>query len=294
MAKSRNSFKKYLPVIIIGGVLLLINFILGENKSSKSGSTPNTTQAKESSSEASVWQEPLRYQLVFGDNFNKSLASQDELGLSIIIAVDCSGSMSEAPKSDPTGKVKYHIASESLTEIITFLTDFYEKQIKQENTILKLGLLTFNSQPRILYNLQAVTAKSLSELKAITSKPENFEPNDKTALGDTLKMGTEILAQSGTIFKSLILITDGLNTTGDEPTDVLSAIIENRNNKNTRDFPVITNSILVSFIGFDIDSDEFSNLADLGARVTSAANRLELNESLKRLFLADITRLEAN
>ena len=102
-----------------------------------------------------------------------------------------------------------------------------------------------------------------------------------------------MLAQSGTIFKSLIVITDGENTEGVDPETVLKAIVENRNNKTTPDFPVETSMILTSFVGFDIDSKVFGNLHEIGARVMSAGNKEELDASLKNIFVADITRLEA-
>ena len=133
------------------------------------------------------------------------------------------------------------------------------------------------------------------ELLNITSSPDNFYPSGNTAIGETLEIGTEMLAQSGTIFKSLIVISDGENTSGVSPITVMDAIVKNKNNKTTTDFPVSTSSILVSFVGFDIDTDnnEFSKLHDIGARVMSAGNKIELNETLKNVFLADITKLES-
>jgi hypothetical protein len=42
-----------------------------------------------------------------------------------------------------------------------------------------------------------------------------------------------------------------------------------------------------------MESDAFQSLGSIGSRVMSAANKTTLNESLKNLFLADITKLEA-
>jgi Mg-chelatase subunit ChlD len=146
----------------------------------------------------------------------------------------------------------------------------------------------------VLFGLIEMDETYFGDLKRIASRPDVFAPAGKTAIGDTLLAGAEILAQSGTIFKSLIIITDGENTSGENPANVLQAVVDNRNNKSTKDFPVLTSDILVSFVGFDIESDAFASLGKIGSRVTSAASKTALNESLKNLFLADITKLEAN
>jgi len=108
-----------------------------------------------------------------------------------------------------------------------------------------------------------------------------------------LEEGVKMLSQSGTILRSLIIVTDGENTEGVEPPQVLSAIYANKNDKSTQDFPVSTNSTLISFIGFDVDSGYFDSFKSYGARVTSASNQAQLAASLSTLLEADITKLEA-
>ncbi|OHD11369.1 MAG: hypothetical protein A2086_11460 [Spirochaetes bacterium GWD1_27_9] len=233
-----------------------------------------------------------KYQITFGDDFKKGLASEDNLGLSVLIAIDCSGSMYDPPSDGTDNREKYRIASESLTEIVNFLENFY-KSNKDDTLLLKLGILRFSDNPEVLYELKEINLKSFDEIRQITENIENFKPTGATAIGKTLEKGTEILTQSQTIFKSLIIVSDGQNTSGVDPRNVLSAIVESRNNKNTPDFPVLTNSVLVSFVGFDIDSSVFSELHNIGSRITSASNKEELIESLKNIFLADITKLEA-
>ena len=57
-------------------------------------------------------------------------------------------------------------------------------------------------------------------------------------------------------------------------------------------YEVITDTQLISVIGFDIDSPKFAKLRDLGARLSSAGNREELGAGLRDLLEADITKLE--
>lgn len=271
----KNKMNFTTGLIIFVSFIILINLCDGKKKNTKA-------EAKKSS----------EYALTFSDDFKKGLASQDDLGLSIVIAIDCSGSMKEYPKANQD-QPKYIAASQSLNEIVQFLNSFYKKNVKKDNTILKIGLVKFSDTVKVLFPLTNMNDETFQELERITSDNNNFLPDSKTAIGKTLERGTEMLMQSGTIFKSLIVVTDGENTEGEEPETVFKAIVNNNNNKTSKDFPVTTSSVLTSFIGFDIDSSTFSTLHELGARVTSAANKEELNASLKNIFLADITKLEA-
>lgn len=272
-----KSAKVVIPVIVvIFFVIILFNVLKSGHK--KSGE---------------VYTNDGKYILNFSEDFKKGLATDDNLGLSILLVVDCSGSMYDAPNDGSSNDPKYIIASQSLTEIVDFLEDFYNRELKKENTMLKIGILKFDSKVETIYELTQMDNDSFTKLRAITTEPANFMPDDSTAIGLALEKGCEILSQSQTIFKSLIIVTDGENTSGVSPEKVLTAIVEDKNNKSTADFPIFTNSVLVSFVGFDIGSYVFDELGKIGSRVTSASNKEELIESLKKIFLADITKLEA-
>ncbi len=271
---------------IIIGIIISLIFIPQFCKKSCSKSKQQKNYSQETK------KTDYRYHLDFGEEFKKGLASEDDLGISIVLAVDCSGSMDDYPVKRSASK-KYVIASESLTEIMGFLENFYNKNLKSQKIKLKIGLLRFSDNSEVMFNLTEMNDENFIKLKSVTSNINNFIPQYKTAIGETLSKGAEILVQSGTIFKSLIVITDGENTKGVRPEDALTAIVENLNNKNTSDLPVLTDSILVSFVGFDIDADVFSNLKNIGSRVTSADNKEELLSALKNIFLADLQKLEA-
>lgn len=281
--KRTGSFGVVISIIAI--VIVIFSFCSKKRHTQQQAATPNENVSVAEGS----------YSLIFGDSFNRALASQDDLGLSILIAVDVSGSMKDYPSEKGNrAQEKYKIASESLNEIVTFLSEFYSENIVDQGITLKLGLMKFSDSVTEIYPLTEMNNQRFEELRRLTSNRNLFLPEGATAIGKTLETGSEILAQSGTIFNSLIIITDGENTTGIEPAPVLSAIVENKNNKSTPDFPVFTNDILVSFVAFDIALNYFNRLETIGARITSAGNKAELNESLKNLFLADITKLEGN
>jgi|GEM_PF-2798022 len=285
---SKNSSGSVITIVLVSIGLIVLPMLCRVNK--KLASYKNSQGISKSFKEDKKSYDS-RYHLEFSDDFKKGLTSQDDLGISILIAIDVSGSMDDPPMQSPSEK-KYIIASRSLTEITNFLEDYYNKLAKNEGIKMKIGLIRFSSDVDVLFDMSEMNNANFSRLRNITSNRNNFKPTYKTAIGKTLERGTEILAQSGTIFKSLIVITDGENTVGEEPEEVLTAIVNNLNNKNTEDFPVLTDNILVSFVGFDIDTQIFANLKNIGARVTSAENEEELNTVLKNIFIADITKLE--
>jgi len=243
---------------------------------------PGLGAARTKASEAS-------YRLEFSPDFKPLLASRDDLGISVVIAVDVSGSMADPPASG--GKPKYLQAASALGRVVDTLERIAASA--PEGQAIKVGLLKFNKDVSPLLPLTLLDRQGIARLRGILASPVALSPGGSTAIGDALGRAAEWLSQSGTILRSAIVITDGENVEGADPSWVLSAIYGNRNSASTPDYPVATNSILVSFIGFDIDAGRFAPLAAYGARVTSAEDQAELVRVLGRLLEADITRLEA-
>lgn len=234
---------------------------------------------------------PARYSLQFSPDFQPALSFRDDLGLSVVVAVDVSGSMGDKPATGPQ-TAKYVQASGALTEVLKVLEGLVGPQ-KEGGLLVKLSLISFSDQVRVLLPTTVLNRETLRALEAYASTPDNFRPGGATAIGAAVEKGTEILAQSGTIMRSLIVISDGENTSGIEPESVLEAVYTDRNTASTAEVAVTTSSTLVSFIGFDIDAARFSGLAERGARVTGASDQEELVSELRGLLEADITKLES-
>ncbi len=231
------------------------------------------------------------YILEFDESFNPGLNSIDDLGLSVVIAIDVSGSMIDVPASGGA-LAKYIVASRALTQIVDFLeTLSRDKDFKEFK--LNVAVIGFDSEVRIISALASIRGKGFSALRRAVSNPKNLEPGGRTAIGLAIEKGTEILAQSGTILKSLIVISDGENTEGVLPEDALFALSNNRNDKSNHEYPVYTRGTLVSFVGFDIESETFASIEKQGARLVTASNQEELRDALKNILVADITKLEA-
>lgn len=226
------------------------------------------------------------YVLRFGDDFRRGMNRVDELGISIAIAVDASGSMSNEPASG--GDPKYIQAAAALQAVADYLETLAAAKGDMK---LKVALIRFSGSVSTVMPLTELDTAGILLLRS-ACVPDNFLPQGGTAIGLAMERGAEILAQSGTIFNSLIVITDGENTINPEPDEVMKSIYSNNNDKSTADNPIRTDTQLISVIGFDINSPKFIKLRDLGARLSSAGNREELGAGLKDLLEADITKLE--
>jgi hypothetical protein len=229
------------------------------------------------------------YALEFGPEFKPFLASRDDLGISVEIAIDASGSMSSSPASG--GIAKYRQASAALGEVARLLERL--SRASPRGQVLKVGVLRFNEAVTEIMPLTAMDEAGLARLRAIVTDPANFQPSGSTAIGDAIAKGVRELSQSGTILRSLIVVTDGENKSGPDPAMVLSAVYGNRNSANSPEAPVLTGATLVSFIGFDIGSGAFDPLAIYGARVTSATDQAQLAAALSTSLEADVSKLEA-
>lgn len=265
----------WVALSIVAGIFIVISVVNREPSAPAAKAEPESYQKKSEG-----------YVLRFADDFKRGMNRVDDVGISIAIVMDSSGSMGNRPASG--GDEKYIQASEALTTVADYLKALAESK---PDMLLKVAVLRFSSSVSTILPLTALDAAGVTRLRA-ACEPENFPPKGGTAIGLALEEGAEILAQSGTIFNSLIVITDGENTDNPTPEEVIAAIYANRNDQSTEGDPVRTDTQLISVIGFDVESPQFARMHELGARVTSAANREELGAGLRELLEADITKLE--
>jgi hypothetical protein len=220
--------------------------------------------------------------------YKAGMNSVDDMGISVAIILDVSGSMGNPPQSG--GQPKYLQATQALGTIVDYL---HELSVKQPGLKVQVTLLKFSDNVSLVLPLTDVNKDYALVIAATASR--NFQPDGGTAIGSALEEGSKILSQSGTILNSLTIITDGESNEGPAsggPGGVLDAIYQNRNNASTTDFRVTTDTQLVSFVGFDVDSPQFSDFHNHGARITAAGSRAEIEKGLKAFLEADITKLE--
>jgi hypothetical protein len=226
------------------------------------------------------------YVLQFGKDFKPGMNAVDDVGISVAIILDVSGSMGDSPKSG--GEPKYQQASKAFGTI----TDYLEGLTRRQKGLkVQVTLLKFSNGVETVLPMTVLTPEGIEKLKA-AEDPDNFRPEGNTAIGAALEAGAKALAQSGTIFNSLIIITDGENNLAPDPLQVMDAIYANRNSASTPDDSITTSTQLVSFVGFDVTSSQFDDFHERGARITAANNQAELENGLRSFLEADITKLE--
>jgi Mg-chelatase subunit ChlD len=226
------------------------------------------------------------YILDFGKDFQAGKNTVDDFGISVIIALDVSGSMGNPPKSG--GDPKYLQASRAFTTITNYLEDLKKRQKTMK---VQVAFLKFSDDVTMVLPMTEITPAGIVKIKE-AENPKNFQPDGNTAIGSAIEAGSKGLAQSGTILNSLIIITDGESNRGADPLQVMDAVYSNRNSASTSDFSVKTATQLISFVGFDVTSPQFSQFHDHGARITAADSQVELEKGLKSFLEADITTLE--
>jgi hypothetical protein len=274
--QKKNAVAAFVALIAVGvvaAILVPMRFGVG------GGGAPAAAEPTEST-----------YAIAFGKDFLPQLASRDDLGISVVLAVDVSGSMSEPPASG--GPPKYFQAAEAFARVVDVLERIARESPAGQS--LKVGVLKFNEAVTPVLPLTDLDEAGIERLRGIVQDPTTFNPEGSTAIGLALETSVEWLSQSGTILRSAIVVTDGDNKTGVDPAWVLSAVYNNRNSASGSAWPVLTSSTLVSFIGFDIDAGRFAPLEKYGARVTAAADQAQLATALSDLLEADITKLESS
>jgi hypothetical protein len=80
----------------------------------------------------------------------------------------------------------------------------------------------------------------------------------------------------GLTHKHVLVITDGINTIGPEPADILPKLQAEAARKQT--------GLSVHFVAFDVDARVFDGVKMLGATVVGASNEKQLNTQLESIL----------
>ena len=200
-----------------------------------------------------------------------SAATND--GIAVAIVYDTSGSMKQSVR-DAKGKstAKYVIANRALESIARQIEKFSTNS-SQATKPIHAGLWTFDGNG------------VREAIKFGPFDPERFvkwargfsSPGSGTPLGNALNTAAQGLTKSSFTKKHILLITDGVNTVGPEPSTVLQRL------KQRRDF-----AANVHFVAFDIDGKLFDPVKKLGVMVAEASDEKQLNTQLDYILTQKI------
>jgi hypothetical protein len=194
----------------------------------------------------------------------------DEDGVALAIIYDTSGSMKD-PVRDSTGRPspKYVIANRALAAVAKQIQAFAASRGASAPRKVQAGLFVFSgSTARQAVKFGPFDAAALEDFARTFSFPSGNTP-----LGNALGVATRTVLDCPLSRKHVLIITDGLNTEGPEPKDVLPGLKQQAEQKHA--------SLSVHFVAFDVDAKQFNSIKKLGATVVGAADEKQLNTQLE-------------
>jgi Mg-chelatase subunit ChlD len=192
---------------------------------------------------------------------------EESLGAAVAILVDTSGSMRDGAPGD--SRPKFVVAQEALEAMLDATDAFIARR---PDFPIKIGIYSFSSHVRTLrpiepYNRAAIRA-SLNALP---------RPGGGTAIGEALRAARPDLYRAGVFRKYVIVVTDGENTSGRTPDEVVREIFEKSEG-----------AVQVYFVAFDTSPEKFSFLKEAGGDVIGAGTGGELRQALDRIYQGKI------
>ncbi len=197
-------------------------------------------------------------------------AAATEEGIALAIVYDTSGSMRETVASGP-GKTaaKYIVANKALSTIADRLDRFSTNSPSGSPRKVEVGLYIFRGS-----SAAPVVPFGPRQPGAIQKWVAGFtDPNGTTPLGNSISVASKAVSASALNHKHVLILTDGMNTSGPPPETVIPMI--QRSGTNAPSF---------HFVAFDVDAKVFEPVKKLGATVLGASNEQQLNSQLEYIF----------
>jgi hypothetical protein len=200
-----------------------------------------------------------------------------EEGISLAIVYDTSGSMIEPVAAKGGGTAPKHvIANRALEAVVDKIQKFTRNSAGKPRKI-ETGLFVFRNGG----GAEAVKYGAFDGQALKTFAKTFKDPTGNTPLGNALDAASKVVLKSPLSQKHVLIITDGMNTSGPKPEEVMSRL-----NKETQGTPVS-----FYFVAFDVNASVFAPVKQLGAMVVSAADEKQLNAQLE-VILAEKILLE--
>ncbi len=187
-------------------------------------------------------------------------------GVALAIVYDTSGSMREAVPDGKGGRApKYVIGNRALEAVVGKIERFATNSVGRE---VQAGLFTFSGNGAS----EVVKFGPLNPAAMRKWLKEYAGPTSGTPLGRALETASRAVLKSDLPQKHVLVITDGMNTVGPDPSHVLPELLRDAEKKSA--------VLYTHFVAFDVAASVFAPLKKYGATVVGAANEKELNGQL--------------
>ena len=196
-------------------------------------------------------------------------------GLAAAIVIDVSGSMRETVRGESGEKErKVEIARRAARDLVEQFARYADDH-KDEPVLL--GIYEFSERSG-MDDLRPVVPMGPPDRARADSALASLRPDGGTPIGNAMIGAKAELDRTGVSRRHLLLVTDGENTDGFDPTKVAAAI----NRRPEAERPSIY------FVAFDTEEGKFKGVRDAGGLVLAAANARELNETFDSLLRGKI------
>ena len=203
-----------------------------------------------------------------------SVLAAEQDGVALAIVYDTSGSMKD-PVQDKAGhsSPKYVIANHALIAITKRIQTFATNNAGAAPRKIEAGLFVFNSKS----GAREAVKFGAFDPEAFQRFARNFSnPSGNTPLGNSLNTAGETVLASPLSRKHVLIITDGQNTVGPQPSAIMPKLKQQAEEKHA--------SLAVHFVAFDVDAHLFDPIKKQGATVVSAADETQLNSQLEYIL----------
>ena len=202
-----------------------------------------------------------------------TFAAAEEEGIAVAIVYDTSGSMKESVRTARGGyEPKYKIANRALESIIQRIQTFATNSSGGTPRKIHSGLFVFSGRgAKEAVNFGPFDPAALRHWIKTYGGPDSSTP-----LGAALELASQTVLKSPLSRKHVVVVTDGINTTGPDPAAVMARIKAEGTRKNT--------SVAVHFVAFDVNAKIFDPVKKLGATVVGATDERQLNTQLEFIF----------
>ncbi len=197
----------------------------------------------------------------------------EEDGVALAIIYDTSGSMHDSVR-DSTGKLspKYVIANRALSAVARQIQAFASSKAGGAPRKVEAGLFVFSGDSaREAVKFGPFDAEVLERFARSFSSPSGNTP-----LGNALSIATRKVMSSPLSRKHVLIITDGMNTAGPTPAEVMPRLQRQAQEKQA--------AVSVHFVAFDVAAKVFDPVKKLGATVVGASDEKQLNTQLEYIL----------
>ena len=193
---------------------------------------------------------------------------EERPGLAAVVLIDVSGSMEQRIRGERTQKIE--VARRSALDLVDQFVRYAADHPKET---VQLSVAEFSARDG-QDDVRVVIPMGAPDLERARTAIAAMRADGGTPIGSAVIHAKRALDATGLARRHLLVVTDGENTTGEDPEDVVAAI----GRRPELERPS------VYFVAFDVDASRFDDVRSAGGLVLAAGSGKALGETLDSLL----------